>query len=89
MTVTAWLLAILAGAAAFLAVLAWVGQKPGAPLPQRPLPYPRHPRDLHPRGVSPATPEIRQGRHHADDLGGSTINLGDRLPQTYLPRDPR
>lgn len=69
-----------------LACLGLLMQKPGTVRPTRPLPYPEHPPE-YAEYAKGRTEMAREGRHHRDDLEGSTVNLAPRMEKIY--GDPR
>lgn len=88
MTVTAYLLlagTLLAGILCLYAAL------PAQERERRPLPFPpatTRATYTDPFPTTSARAEMtKEGRHHADDLNGETVNLAQRRPQIY--RDPR
>lgn len=75
-------LALLLGLLLLSACLAGLGllmQKPGEARPRRPLPMPVHP----PSWVAGVAPMVKEGKHHHDDLHGSTVNLEPYRPRPY------
>lgn len=85
MSITAWFLGAGALLAAVLCALAAV---PGRDRSRRPLPMP----SAVPEWASDVTGTGRvamrkEGRHHADDLDGHTVDMSHRMAQVY--RDPR
>lgn len=88
MTPTAYLLAAGALFALVLCILAAVGLRAGNSLPRRPLPLPPRAPEWAADVIGAGRAKIaHEGKHHADDLDGHTVDISPRMGRIY--RDPR
>lgn len=86
MTPTGYLLSAGTLLALLLVVLAMVGLRSSNALPRRPLPLPpKAPEWAADVTGSGRVAMRREGKHHADDLDGHTVDISPRMGAIYRP----